>query len=291
MFVATGTMSTVSRFLDLPRALRLRIWTSCLPHRFVELDYPIADHIFPSPLPCTHFSHTTHINSQPPLITQVCREARQVAFDAGTPFEDISHPGRPDEAWFSSGTSLRASWLDRTRDAVHMHWTAALEPLYDSDGDAISSLAWDAKFCTGVASLRVEFFEENYHEAGSVDVPAALPEELKSLVDNPLNARLAKQPQNLLSLPMWMVVMDTVVVHLSREAAAERGFFALLGDATVQIIDVVEQEVLHGYYDAAGLVERLQVPHGVQSGGHKFELISKIREDLDGDVQIVYARL
>ncbi|KAK6437118.1 hypothetical protein LTR95_006682 [Oleoguttula sp. CCFEE 5521] len=195
-------MSTFPRFPSLPKELRLRIWTYCLPHRFVELDHPIPDHIFSSPLPCTHFTDTTFINRRPPLITQVCCEARQVGLETGAPLEDIFQPGRPDEASFSSGTSIQAPWLDRTKDAVHMNWTGALEPLYGSDGDAISSLPWDAKYCTGVASLRVEFFDDNYHEAGSVDVPAALPEELKSLVDKPLSARLAKQLQNFLSLPM-----------------------------------------------------------------------------------------
>ncbi|KAK6438795.1 hypothetical protein LTR95_005000 [Oleoguttula sp. CCFEE 5521] len=161
-----------------------------------------------------------------------------------------------------------------------MNWTDALEPLYGSDGDAIASLAWDATYCTGMASLGVESFEENYHESGVVDVSAVLPEALEGLVDKPLSGRLAKQLQSLLNLPTWLVLMDTVVVHLSHKAAAEKGLFELLGDDTVQVVDVAEQEVLHKYYDAAGLLESLS-SGGDSSGGHRFDSIAQIGEDLE----------
>jgi hypothetical protein len=81
----------------------------------VELDVPHALHHDTSCL----LQRTTYLNTKPPIIARVCREARQVAFAEG--------------GWWEDGlgriirNNNRIQWFIRAMDVVHLHWW----PAYD----------------------------------------------------------------------------------------------------------------------------------------------------------------
>ncbi|KAJ5652437.1 hypothetical protein N7507_009863 [Penicillium longicatenatum] len=49
-------------------------------------------------------------------------------------------------------------------------------------------------------------------------------------------------------VPSWWVIMRVVIIHASFQEAAQSGLFGLLGDATVQIVSVSDEEELNAFY-------------------------------------------
>ncbi|KAJ5904313.1 hypothetical protein N7504_006696 [Penicillium tannophilum] len=49
-------------------------------------------------------------------------------------------------------------------------------------------------------------------------------------------------------LPSWWVIMGVVIIHASFQEAVQSGLFGLLGDATVQIISVSDEEKVNAFY-------------------------------------------
>lgn len=79
------------------------------------------------------------MNGRPPVISRVCRESREVAFETGNVpvfSEDI-----PLDAQWSSGNSVTDPWLDHARDSVHLNWTPVYEADYISNGSLLHCLA------------------------------------------------------------------------------------------------------------------------------------------------------
>lgn len=69
-------------FSRLPPELRRAIWKDCLPNRVVEWEPP---YIFSQTWPEMMFDeiNISKPNSRPPILTEVCWESRQVAFENG----------------------------------------------------------------------------------------------------------------------------------------------------------------------------------------------------------------
>lgn len=77
-----------TKFPNLPTELRRAIWRCCLPLRVYELDGAFARVIFgvvdpQKSLPCS-LHIPSALNVRPPVITRVCRESRELAFEEGS---------------------------------------------------------------------------------------------------------------------------------------------------------------------------------------------------------------
>ncbi|KAJ5355475.1 uncharacterized protein N7496_012687 [Penicillium cataractarum] len=214
-------------FSQLPTESRLAVWRECLPIRVVEIDYPWDDGVNwsrPYRPPCT-LQKTTNINRCPPVISRVCRESRLVAFEAGH-YRDRGSP--PREARWISDLEVDQSWIDPSRDLIHLNWTPSYSAGYQSDGSALDYLSWSAGKAYG-GSFMFDYLDNN--RDGDVDI----------------EERIGALQQ----LRHGLVVMNLIVVHTTFERAAQKGLFGLLGDACVQLVDVSDEARLNAFYEFA----------------------------------------
>lgn len=159
---------------------------------------------------CELGSTSAH-NSRPPLITQVCFEAREVASETGglTNFQDL-WDGRSVNMW-GAGGSIRRCWFDPARDAIHLHW----EPLYEAEWQTTCEdpipvlLSLGAKAACG-ASL-------TWDSATSSDD----------------SMELLKQAGQ----SYMLCVYRPVSIHARREDAVRSGLFGLFGEERVVLVD------------------------------------------------------
>lgn len=201
----------------LPKELRRAIWRECLPRRVLELDVPRADLIaqdLPKELKgtvsCT-LGSTTAFNSRPPLITQVCFEAREVAFETGriVDFRDLWDGSNVNI--YGTGVSVRGCWFDPARDAIHLNW----DPVYEVEWmttceDPIPVLlSLSAKAARG-ASL-------TWDSATSSDD----------------SMELLKQAGQ----SYMLCVFRPVSIHARREHAVRCGLFGLFGEECIVLVD------------------------------------------------------
>ncbi|KAJ5131880.1 hypothetical protein N7448_006038 [Penicillium atrosanguineum] len=212
-------------FPKLPTELRLITWRLCLPHRVVELDQPY-DHCF-DPSPCKWWD-TTKLNLCPPVISRVCQESRSVACESGHYFDkDASPPPESD-----MGLKLKRSWIDFSRDRVHLNWEPAFAPEYDycggGGGSPLDYLSWKASQAQG-GSFRFGYLEEDWDNMERS------------------NWSTQKAPTD----PLGAVVMRVFAVHTSVQSAATTGLFGLLGNAPIQVVDVSDQKRLDAFFDLA----------------------------------------
>lgn len=217
------------RFSHLPTELRLAIWRECLPRRVVEID-PHYDEDDDVPSPCK-WEHTTTLNRRLPVISRVCHESRMVACEAGH-YRDLKAP--PDAEW-KSALRLNHSWIDSSRDTVHLHWIPFFEPLFSyctNGGSALDYLAWNASQAQG-GSFMFNYLESNFD--GDVDMEERI-------------GALQK-------LRRGAVVMRIIVVHTTIENAAKAELFGLLGDAPIQIVDASDTQRLDALFDLAEACE------------------------------------
>jgi hypothetical protein len=237
-------------FPELPTELREEIWRLCLPERVCELTLPFDDVVFheysfDGPWPCELY-HTTRMNGRPPLITQVCHEARSVALKTGgIQPEWYRDSTRPLEAQWH-GLNIDDVWQDFARDSVHLNWTADYEGFYGHSEKRNPSefLAWEAsRFCRG-GSLMINYLDKRY---GYPDPFADLSDsDWGNLVLVPLSERMLwplspskqKDLDALTKIAELRVVMRVIVIHCSIQTAIDSGLFGLLGDARVQIVDI-----------------------------------------------------
>ena len=229
-------MATFYLFPQLAPELRRAIWRNCLPYRTLEIDIPIdcivfdieVEALYPFKLialpPCK-LHDTTYMNLRPPLISRVCRESRDVAFETGR-FKSRSKD-RPDNSkWVSMNTVNYNVWEDPTRDSYHLNWSACYNADYGGDGNPLGCLAWNAAQVRGGGSMMVSFLDESsYH------------------------FKTPEMIEHLGQLPSWLVVMRVVVVHADLRTAAATGLFGLLGDERVQLVDVSEKARIDDFFD------------------------------------------
>ena len=220
-------------FSRLPTELRLEIWRLCLPSRVWELDVPTAQaHYFnpddpngDGPYPC-NVKCTAILNGLPPVITRVCQESRNVAHEStGIMLYGGDEP--LDDAFWCSTTSNNYTfdfWIDLNRGSAHLNWHPLYEAIYqDSCGSALASLAWETLTMFGRPSIMSEWFS----------LPCDQETERFDVFEQ---------------VPSWRVIMRVVIVHSSSREATQSGLFGLLGDATVQIVSVSNEEKVNALY-------------------------------------------
>jgi hypothetical protein len=230
---STSVETTFSKFPDLPAELRRSIWLYCLPDRVEEFDVAYGkvfyyDHRHPDQTPPCTLADTTYLNTRPPLITRVCREARGIAFKTGT-FEEYEYVETA-ETWHASPGDFKLVgkiWRSKSPPKlVHLNWHP--QPLvqeyrarYLDDNDPLLCLEH-------VVSIR--------NNCGSL---------MKRYVQRMIAASrfeiFNRQPQ-------WLIVMHFVVIHAPARAIARSGLFGLLGDAPIQIVETANADTLEAMY-------------------------------------------
>jgi hypothetical protein len=235
---------TFHPFLRLPVELRHMIWRLCLPHRVSEYDL-IIDWVFyktcgTNAIPPCQLLSSTFSNSRPPLLTRVCHESRQIAFETGEMDPDLTIEDEEaidlveETEWCAGNVRSYAVWQDCVRDSTHMNWDVEhqIDHGYTTFGHPLVSLAREAKRLNGKASFMVNYIEY-LMESRTFDEPF-----LQWWFDNvPVSEDNQKNFAALKLLPEWLVVVNVVVIHLAFPLAAKTGLFGLLGEEIVQVVD------------------------------------------------------
>ncbi|KAH9903613.1 hypothetical protein F4778DRAFT_91597 [Xylariomycetidae sp. FL2044] len=222
---------TFSCFPNLPIELRLMIWRACLPHRVVELDWQFPSLLFEPA--CFKNDRITSHNAAPPLIAQVCRESRVVALENGAPLSK-SVPLHERDAEDFVSHMVRESWFDPERSSIHLNWQPLADIKYQTYnwGDPARCVLWHAARTRSrrpsivLAMLR----EFRLHE------PRWSLKELAGILRNVEDLTIV------LTLP--------VVVHAGPKQAA--GFFGLLSDAPVQLVDLCDESRIRQFVTLGG---------------------------------------
>jgi len=166
-------------------------------------------------------------NGLPPVITRVCQESRNVAFESGgIPPDDFYDDIPDDAAWMCATTDDVADtfWIDSKRGSAHLNWLPHYEAIYeDCSGSSLALFAWQSRQVVGTPSIMGGWFSEDCdHEKERFDV--------------------------LYQMPSCWVIMHLFIVHASSREAAQSGLFGLLGDAPVQIIPLSDREKINALY-------------------------------------------
>jgi hypothetical protein len=230
---STSADAAFSRFPKLPYELRREIWLHCLPDRVEEFDTARGmvffndDRLLYRAPPCTLVA-TTYLNLRPPLITQVCREARDIAFEEGT-YKDYEYIEPEEISWASPGDLMLAGKVWRSNSPpklVHINWEphSSLQGYYDcysGDTDALQCLEHTMLMRKSPGSMMRRHATEHPNER------------FFEIIDRH---------------PHWLIVMYIVVIHAPSEVIAPSGLFGLLGDAPIQIIDVANSDKIEAMY-------------------------------------------
>ncbi|KAK3708149.1 hypothetical protein LTR37_011653 [Vermiconidia calcicola] len=245
-------------FPKLPAELREEIWRYCLPHRYRELDQPVADIVFwtpenrDGPFPCNLW-HTTAINSRPPVISRICHESRCVAFKTGRTLPLDPSGAWPVEAQWQHDLMNNKAWQDRARDAVHLNWVSTCDIEYVSSGNPLGCLSWDASHNSVGGSMMIRcldrYFDQHDLDDEDHSPPPGTP------VEWPLSPDELRDLEALERQAKWLVVVRIVIVHSDFKAAAMTGLFGLLGDARVQVVDLSEEARVEAFFDLAKACE------------------------------------
>ncbi|KAJ5714493.1 uncharacterized protein N7483_011674 [Penicillium malachiteum] len=137
--------SSFTLFPHLPAELRFMIWEACIPHRIVQFRFPWREHpeIRPGGTPPwggslfqrTHcgFEWTNMQITQPPIISQVCRESRMIVLKSGGMLQDVSGQIK--------------QWIDTQHDRIAWWWIPDFYQTFFPDiyGDLLSSFVLHAQ--------------------------------------------------------------------------------------------------------------------------------------------------
>lgn len=274
---------TFHQFPRLPYEIRLMIWRCCMPYRFREVDQ-IEEDIFwpkivePEQFPCNLFG-TTRANSQPPLISRVCREARREVFKLGSTV-DMRKIDAPATSSWRSGTLLRKSWNDHARDTPLMNWTQLYGISYGHSGQPLDWLAWQASQANGTAAINVTFFEYNFLLYKSID--HWKPHRLGSGPPNPPSDQESLGYISALSrLQRCLIIMRVIIIHTTVKHS--QGLFGLAGDSRVQVLDAVaEADKIESFFDLARLSTVAALPDDQDLTQDTPETIEKAMKDIMG---------
>lgn len=104
-----------------------------------------------------------------------------------------------------------------------------------------------------------------------------------------LDSELAEELRILQTVPEWLVVMRTIIIHCNLEAAARSGLFGLLGDALVLVIDAYRNRArVKALLDFAEACESLQGPPLIRNQDYELESPDDMRRRLEHHVLWCY---
>lgn len=234
------------RFPDLPPEIRQIIWKLCLPRRVVQQCAPGYEEMLLDDYPqlCLARS-TTRLNSNPPAVAAVCREAAQVAHDFGRKI-----PGAPD-SWLDS-----MAWVQPRRDLV-VHWN---HPGFTGSDDPPSAegLFLQCDDLQMPPSLMSEYLEVflaketaalgyNAPYTPSIRIPLAADKiwDCRNPICHIVEILKYQRFQNrTLFMPPF-----SLSLHIPLQTAFDSDLFGLLGDEPVQAVDIQDLPRLRRYAD------------------------------------------
>lgn len=175
----------------------------------------------------------------PPIITRVCFESREVAFETGR-FIDFRQFWDGYSVNVQSVTSI--CWFDPARDAIHLHWN----PLYEAE--------WMTTCDDPIPTLLSLGAEAAQGAALTWDTVRS---------DGNKSMGLLKQAGQ-----SYMLCLSRLVsIHASVEDAVKSGLFGLLGEERVVLVDA-DDDARIGLFDdfnrAYGSSEDRQTAHFFQ---------------------------
>ncbi|KAF2221565.1 hypothetical protein BDZ85DRAFT_301791 [Elsinoe ampelina] len=234
---------TFSLFSRLPKEIRLQIWRHCLPYRVIELDKPDENDIcFDEPFAGDRT--ITRMNALPPCLTRVCAEARGVAFETGSlqrhPFvyglgRDYYHDDYPEWATSYSEPLL---WMDPRRDRILTHYTRTTQ--FEMDR---AELPGDP--------IKYAIHHASHLENAEPSIFWALIDQYLDFHDPDERGDFSRWSTRQLAdiirtVPSWTVVVGGPIFVFA-EPGELTGFFGLLDDAPVQIVDAYDKALLCSY--------------------------------------------
>ncbi|KAK1833994.1 hypothetical protein QBC39DRAFT_36302 [Podospora conica] len=213
----------------LPLEIRWVIWEFCLPNRVVELDFPYWGIGDPNHPRLCEFVTTSTTNSCPPVISRVCREARQVALRNGC---NGGLPGPLDDN--PSYYYYINPWIQPRRDILHLNWTPRSEPILDRA--LTNSNYFDVPEDRPIRLLRS--LQERVHApAISISANLIMPFSEKTRYVSSEHLEDAKVNWDLCCSNEFMVVLEVVTLHIRPDVATLSGLFGVAGDERIQLVD------------------------------------------------------
>lgn len=236
--------STFSLFPSFPLEIRWAIWECCLPHRVIELDSADQDDSRqPLPRTCRQLSTTSITNRCPPVISRVCREARQVALRHGSEggWETVRR-SKNDDADADADEpiySLYSSpWIQPGRDILHLHWTPfthASDVWYDfDDPDKPIQLLHHLQ-------ARVQ------PPAISILADLVLPFRRRWVDRRSWDYRFTDAVKEISRGDEYMVVLKMVPLHIRPDVATLSGLFGVAGDERIKLVDPDDWATMNQY--------------------------------------------
>ncbi|KAH8808738.1 hypothetical protein F5884DRAFT_380663 [Xylogone sp. PMI_703] len=216
-------------FPHLPPELRRMIWRECRPHRVIELDSPHPDEV--DDTTCRLYNPTL-VNSRPPIISRVCRESREVAFEDGA---GVLGRGRYNGIIFpqmfgpGNATAVNCPWFSPTTDIVHHNWNEGENPFRPCRVTPFSF------FQTVAATAIAASIDKSFlHKLNGNDT------NFSPYIDKDLT--LLEHQKH------YFVTIYMVTLHVSIAQAARSGLFGRLVEERVKLIDAADTKTLHKYY-------------------------------------------
>jgi hypothetical protein len=114
----------------------------CLPHLVDELDLPVGHCLYVVEKVPGELHTSTYLNTRPPLITRICVEAREVAFEEVQREVSYDGPEMSDaSAWEFGNCVCFETWEDERRIyARHINWDEFYAADYFGDDNRYDSL-------------------------------------------------------------------------------------------------------------------------------------------------------
>ena len=227
-------------FPKLSPELRRAVWIQCLPHRVIEGGPPCNYDAKYCELDCT-----TNLNTRYPVITRVCRESREVAFENGGPLRFPRYDGdgesTDDSSWDEWADSLLPrQWFSPARDIFHLS--------YDGDSDngynPIPDFLPFAAKCSKV-SILTEILS-----GSTSDLPSNWANTNYNLLD-----KLDRQQE-------YLVTIDIVTLHVSFGQALNSGLFGGMVEERVKLINATDKNMIAKYHQLWSIGPQLdRQPH------------------------------
>ena len=231
-----SSSTTFHLFRLFPLEIRRAIWEFCLPHRIVEIDYPVDRNEWNPPRVCNLATVTT-TNARPPAISRVCHEAREVALRHGGECGVVE--GKGEEPYYSYYQFPPGPWIQPGRDTLHLHWTP---------GSLFNDLYWNPDNPDRAIELLHYLAARMRAPAISIMAELVLPFRCWSWVDANI-----KSPEDTAAVEVlsqrdeYMVVLDMIILHARLDVATRSGLFGVAGDERVKLVDPDDWAVMEEY--------------------------------------------
>ncbi|KAJ5722137.1 hypothetical protein N7488_000172 [Penicillium malachiteum] len=213
--------SSFTLFPLLPPELRHMIWEACIPHRIVQFGFQWPDHsevrfsrafvqdeMFPRRTYCGFEWDIMH-PIPPPIISQVCREARMIVLKSGEMRQDAY--------------AQTKKWIDTKHDRIAWWWTPVIYSCYipEIQMEMISSFVSHAQSTNKEPVIMTRWaypFRSTFHEIDSF---------------SPSLVFLTK----LFELKSVLFCIKIVTVHTDRSQAIKSRLWGATGEEVTQIVD------------------------------------------------------